>query len=55
MINILNQIEYNAIISVSDPDPDPDPVGSGYFDRLGSGSGLNTRILDPGSGFQQRF
>ena len=38
--------------SVSDPDRDPDPVGSGYFDRLGSGSGsgLNTRIPDPGSG-----
>ena len=30
---------------------DPDPVGSGYFGKLGSGSGLNTRIpdLDPGS------
>ena len=36
--------------SVSDPDPDPDPVGSGYFEKLGSGSGLNTRIPDPGSG-----
>ena len=43
--------------SVSDPDrdPDPDPVGSGYFDRLGSGSGLNTRISDPGSGSRIRI
>ena len=36
-------------------DPDPDPVGSGYFDKLGSGSGLNTRIPDPGSGSRIRI
>ena len=40
-----------VITSVSDPDP----VGSGYFDRLGSGSGLNTRIPDPGSGSRIRI
>ena len=36
-----------AVLFSSVSDLDPDLVGSRYFDRLGSGSGLNTRILDP--------
>ena len=36
----------NLVINLSSVS-DPDPVGSGYFYRLGSGSGQNTRIPNP--------